>query len=289
MKIVNPSEALLLKSDFIFRTKSAVQGPLSMLVGFALIGLGVFAQWWGIIVLPMGVYWVWASVRGWQSALRKTNWLLRIRDRQVLIKFRSLSNWRFPEDEPQIIALETGDIAFARSANSVRLTMFRGSSYSQVKQKKQYLDIGLKIDNSTAAKQALEIERQHPGWGNRVLTTKVDDDTVQWVEPNVLRLDFEGIAPNLAEALRQLGQLTEIVTAVQPDEDYSAGTLRKLGPVEQRQRLSTLARSDPMAAFSTIHSLYRCSGSEATRMIEEFQAVAAESSTVPPTPKTPSS
>jgi hypothetical protein len=270
MKIVSPSEALLLKSDFIFRTKSAVQGPLSMLVGFALIGLGVFAQWWGIIVLPMGVYWVWASVRGWQSALRKTNWLLRFRDRQVFIKFRSFANWRFPEDEPQIIALETGDIAFARSANSVRLTVYRQSSYSQVKQKKQYLDIALNIGEFSAVKKALETERQHPGWGNRVLTTRADDETVQWVEPNILRLDFERITPSLQTALEQLRPLTQIEEPERLDEDYSADVLRKLQPAEQDRRLATLARSDKMAAFRTIQVVFRCSGSEAGRRLKEL-------------------
>jgi hypothetical protein len=278
MRIVNPGQALMLKSDMVFRRSPAVQGPFSVLVGLVLIGGGIYAKWWGVIVLPMGIYWTWASLRGWQSALRKTNWMLRIRENEVLIKFRSFANWRLPEEEPQIFSLDRSDIAFARSANSLRLTMYRESSYSQVKQKKQYLDIGLKIGNSSAVKQALETERQHPGWGNRVLTTRVDDEAVQWVEPNVLRLDFEAIAPNLNEALRRLGQLTEVVATAQPDEDYSIKTLRKLDLAEQRRRLATLARSDRLAAFSTIQSLYQCSGSEATRMIEEYRAAAGESS-----------
>jgi hypothetical protein len=109
VKIVNPGQALLLKSDMVFRRSSAVQGPLSVLVGLGFIVGGIYAKWWGVIVLPMGLFWTWASLRGWQSALHKTNWLLRMRDDQVLIKFRSFANWRFPEDEPQIIALDSAD------------------------------------------------------------------------------------------------------------------------------------------------------------------------------------
>lgn len=255
-----------------------MQGPLSVLVGLVLIAGGIYAKWWGVIVLPMGLFWTWASIRGWQSALRKTNWLMRIRENEVLIKFRSFANWRFPEDEPQIIALDSADVAFARGSRSTRLTMYRTSSYSKVTQKKHYLDIALNTDNTAAVKQALETERRHPGWGNRVLTTRVDDDTVFWVEPNILRFDFEQITPKLEVALRQLGALTKIVVPTEVDEDYSTQTLRLLDPTEQRRRLTILAQSDRLAAFNTIQSLYQCSGSEATRMIEEFRAAAADNS-----------
>src|SRR4051794_25699017 len=56
----------------------------------------------------------WLVTQSFKSSLRPTNWLMRIRGNDLLIKFRSYENWRLSDDDVQVIELNHDEIESAR-------------------------------------------------------------------------------------------------------------------------------------------------------------------------------
>src|SRR5581483_3239715 len=82
---------------------------------FVLIVLGLF--------LLLGI---WLALHAWRAALHPSNWLMRIRDNRVLIKFRNYENWLLNEADMQIIELDRHEIAYVRRGTVEQQTGLSG-------------------------------------------------------------------------------------------------------------------------------------------------------------------
>ena len=212
--------------------------------------------------------------RDLSATLRPTNWLLRVRGYEVLIKYRSYQNWRLGDADPQVLVLDRGEIEFVRQAAQTQVTqVFRGEqSGGRQLDKQVYLEIGLKAPDTSDLEKALADEQARPGWGNARSRTKYLDNPVQVVEKGVIRIPWSsgtaGVRPGIASALDTLARIVEVGEARKGVEDFTVAALKKLGKEEQKQRLRELAGQNKIKAVETAKLLYSCSLSEAMQIVE---------------------
>ncbi|MBC7785009.1 MAG: hypothetical protein H7144_14315 [Burkholderiales bacterium] len=244
MQIVSLDKITARPSDIVFR-QSRVSLAMSTLFGVALTagGMAFFksqsgsSDWmpwlWAVLIIATGLLWRSIAFGMLRASWRHTNWLLRTNGDVVLIKYRSYSNWRFPEDEPQIISLPRSEIAFIRPASEWRKTRkLAHAGGNTISEKFSYLDIGLR-NPADGLQQALMQEMNHAPVGKRFVRTKMVDNPVQVIDPSTIRLTWRSatarIVPGLNGAVDQLGMLAKVHPEVRVDEVISRDGLQTPG------------------------------------------------------------
>jgi hypothetical protein len=214
----------------------------------------------------------WVSFRTAQAARRPTNWILRIRGSELLIKFRSFENWRMSEDDVQVIELNRDEIASVGKSTERQVTSNMERSGVQA-QSRVELIVELKEKNTAELEEALAAERTRPGWGSDRSRTKALDYPVQ-ADNGIIRVVWKSnsasIKPGIDVALARLGKVAPLAEAQVREGDFTTSALGKLSEEEQKQKLTELARRDRMAAMWTAQQLYKCSLAEAKERIESF-------------------
>jgi hypothetical protein len=215
-----------------------------------------------------------------RATRRPTNWLMRIRGNDVLVKFRSYQNWRLPEDETQVIELQRNEIAFVRQLKQKQVTQeMHGRTEVD---RRVVLEIGLKDTDTTVLEKALAAEVARPGWGNEHYRTKVSDYPVR-AEKGVIRIAWRNestlVRPGIKRVLRELGRIAEVINQQTGIDDYTPAALKKLPEEEQRKKLMDLAQRDPVAAVETARKLYGYSLAEANQVVEGLIAAGANPQT----------
>lgn len=214
----------------------------------------------------------WLSTNQFRAARRATNWLLRIRGNEVLVKFRSFSNWKLGEADVQVIELQRGEIASVRK-HVQRIVTASGGNSVQAENNVQ-LDLALKGVDMPAIQKALDAEIAHPGWGGNYSRTKIREYPVQIVDGNVLRIAWKNrssvICPGIDRALAELSRIAPLTEETKSAADFTASGLKNLSEAEQREQLINLALRDPIAAHTAVRRLHNCSLSEARQKIEEW-------------------
>jgi hypothetical protein len=213
----------------------------------------------------------WLASRSWRAARRPTNWVMRVRGNEVLVKFRSYQNWPLSDDDPQVISLRRDEIEFVREAASTLIT--RNADGAAESGKQVALEIGLKNADLSALTSALAAEAARPGWGNQRGRTKWLDNPVRTTGDNVIRINWSGtsaaVRPGIQAALRELGHIAKVNDQRKDVQDFTVSALRKLGEQEQKSRLAELAVLDRIKAAGTARELYGCSLGEATQRVED--------------------
>jgi hypothetical protein len=226
--------------------------------------------------------------RSCKAARRPTNWVMRTRGNDVLIKFRSYENWRLSEDDVQVIQLQRSEITSVRKVARKQLTQGTNpgpNSHSAIEVDPRVdLEIELKSHDTSALEKALMQERTTPGWGGEHHRTKVLDYPVQ-AENGIIRIAWRNkstlVRPKIKKALADLGRIVQVAETKKETADFTPATLQKLPPEDQRKKLKELAELDPLAATFTAKRLYECSMTEADWIVKELLAADAETPTPP--------
>jgi len=217
----------------------------------------------------------WALFNRWRAAHRPTtNWILRIRGSQVLIKFRSFENWKMSEDDVQVIELNRDEIAYVSKSTERQVTSDM-SDHGVTAETRIELEIGLNDKDTGTLEAALAEERTRPGWGGEHMQAKALDYPVS-AENGVIRITWKNqstiVKPKIDQALARLGKIAKVAEAQKREGDFTVSALKKLSEPEQKAKLAELARRNSMAAITTARQVYGCSLAEAKEMIESLNA-----------------
>jgi len=130
----------------------------------------------------------------------KTNWLLAINGKRVLIKFRSYANYHFKNDDPQVVSIRLTEIGSVRSRKET-LAVPSGESSASVPAKQ--LEIFLNATPTDAEVEAFKARLT----AERVFreNTVTHDYPVSMPEDRVIRIEWGGakahVRPRIARAL----------------------------------------------------------------------------------------
>ena len=205
-----------------------------------------------------------------RATLRPTNWVMRVRADEVLLKYRHYMNWRMNDDDPQVIVLSASEIASVRSNARWKETQ-RPNHHTEMS-KSVYLEIILKDSDTTALQKSLDEEAARPGWKTWLGTTRCSDCSLQVAAKGAIRIAWGGnaatVRPGIRLAIEALARFARVEETRQGVDDFTSFELAKLGKDEQRKRLAELARTDHLSAVETARRLYGCSLSEADTIVQ---------------------
>jgi len=207
-----------------------------------------------------------------RAARRPTNWVMRVQENVVMIKFRSYENWKMSDDDPQVIALRQDEIKFVRKAVKRQVGQSMDGKGVQATTRVD-LEIGLKDSDTSELERSLTEEAARPGYGSARHRTKWLDNPVGVVGKNVIRIAWRGgtatVRPGIKAALNALGRIANVDEMRKSVEDLTATALKRLGTEEQKKKLGELAVRDRIQAAETAKQLYGCSLSEAMKIVED--------------------
>jgi hypothetical protein len=284
MKILSLKDISLRQTDQVYRA-SALGSAVATLLMIGLVATAEYLLTEGhigkfsppiVIVIGLGLFFLmfrWLVGTIWKAARRPTNWVLRIRGNEILIKFRSYKNWRMDENDPQVIQLQRSEIAFVRIFKNTRFSTSGDMDRATRIDRQVDLEIGLKNVEVSLLQQAIADER-----GNDHHRTKFLDYPVE-VTADSIRINWRGasavIRPGIKHVMNELGRLTQTEQTQSTIEDFTPRALKNLDEAQQRRRLVELSVRDPISATHAVKALHRCSLSEASRLIEEWTAAGA--------------
>jgi hypothetical protein len=283
MKLLNLKQTAIRETDIVFCNSSLASG-IAAVCCWACVGATIYLMIVGhirnfdpprLVSLFIGLFiWLfaWMTTNSWKASRRPTNWIVRIRGNEVLIKFRSFENWKMSDDDIQVVELNQSEIAFARELK--RVVASEGLSSNSRVERRIDLEIGLKDPDTSALQQAIRDDIARPGWGNDRHRAKNLDYPVSVPEPGVIRIAWSNtttrIRPRIKRALQEFSRLAPVLEMQTGSEDFSPTALRKLGEDELAKKLSELASRDQMSAIETIKQLYGCSLAEARQQVDDM-------------------
>lgn len=215
---------------------------------------------------------LWLTCSTWRAALRPSNWVLRIQEDGVLIKYRNFENWRMSDDDPQVIALKASEIKFVRKAVRRQIsTSMDGKGVAAAT--RVDLEIGLKNSDTTELEKALNDEAARPGYGSTRHQAKWLDNLVDIADQSVIRIAWKAgtgtIRPSINRAIAALTQIASVEETQKTVQDFTAGGLKQLAAHEQKQKIKELAGRDRIQAIATARMLYDCSQAEAMQIVDD--------------------
>ena len=283
MKLLNLKQTSCRETDLVFKSPSFVS-LIAAVCAWACVGAATYIVIVGrigavdpprLLAFFIGLFLLMFALLAtgtWKASRRPTNWIVRIRGNEVLIKFRSYQNWKMSDDDVQVVELNQNEIAFVREVKRVVSSeMLSGKSELE---SRTDLEIGLKDPDTSALQQAIRDDIARPGWGNDRHRGKSSDYPVSVPEPGVIRIAWSNqtvmIRPRIKRALQEFSRLAPILEMQTGSEDFSPTALRKLSEDELAKKLSELASRDPMSAIETIRQLYGCSLAEARQQADDL-------------------
>jgi hypothetical protein len=201
------------------------------------------------------------------ARFRPSNWLLRLNDDGMFLKFRSYLNDRFPQYDLTVVYLPFSEI---RSAKLVRekqeLQDYRGHAGTTTKLRK-YVELEVSGDCRQLSEE-LAKERERVVKGKAISSARYGDFSVRVVGPDRVQIDWTVVPPvqTLLDALTRH-------TLVRPTEASSKdfANLEKLSREQQEARLLELAESgDKIGAIAMARRLYSYDLTAAKQFVEEL-------------------
>jgi hypothetical protein len=274
---------------------------------------GYFDHGWSLP--PTLLYWVGGvfavitliSRFHYNARLRPSNWLVRLRPDQILIKFRSYLNDHFPEDDPVVVAISLSEIEWVRKTRE-RISKPSCSEPDSIETSwHTYLDLKFKSSVDEGAKEALTTERNRPAPQSREdelkhqlfqarkrkapeaeislikeslkterarkkpkmrgSGTKHHHYPVRIVDSEILRVEWGGIKPGIKDILSMLHGKVAIEPELYIKTDH---TEKVEGKNLDSRILDLTARGQKMEAVSMVRHKYGFSLDRSKEFIEEL-------------------
>jgi hypothetical protein len=253
-------------------------------IGIALLLLGISgAKIYGLN-LPSGLFFYggaatfgvlgWAAWGQFRARMRPTNWLLRCNSNDVIIKYRSFENWRFPAEDVQAVRFDYSEVAWIRTVREQRTAPGMGQNQNQQIQYFTYLDFCLANADTSALEAHLQAEQKAEPLGG--FKTIYWDYPVEVLPGGIVRLrwSMDGgykICPSLNKAIEYLSRYVK--TAVKDSTKVDLTHRSNLGPEEGDANILKLAKGgDKMGAVKLTRQIYGSTLSEAVAFVEKLQS-----------------
>ena len=258
-----------------FRYSPGAAALVAMLMisgGVALIAVGrvqgsPLAYYIGGILLLL--LWIYQTV--FLARFRPTNWLVRVADRGVFIKFRSYLNHHFPEQDATVVYIPFREMRLTRVVRESQSLPDRDRGGTMTR-RRTVVEIELRSDspeivNALTVERGAEAPRRGRWFGSS--SGKFRHYPVRMLTPRTIALEW-GVVPRVSEFLRILAVHTP-VEASKVMRDYTAlGALKR---EEQESRLLELIESGQvMDAIRLARRLYGYDLPEAKTFVEGLGA-----------------
>jgi len=204
------------------------------------------------------------------ARFRPSNWLVRMNDSGLFIKFRSYLNYHLPAEDLTVVFVSYQEIRSARLIRErVEVPDAQGHTSTQFL---RYIELELGGDTGPLA-DALQTEiaerapTEKHWYGSS--STLYEDHPVRMASPSFLQLRWQ-VVPGPRKFLEAIRPWATIADPVSMSQDFAH--LQGLSRDDQQKQLRELAqRGETIAAIYTARKLYRCSLAEARAMVEGFQ------------------
>jgi ribosomal protein L7/L12 len=209
------------------------------------------------------------------ARFRPSNWLVRMSDNGLFIKFRSYLNCHFPADDYTVAYLSYGDILSARRLDEVQQVADRGEDGhpSRIRRKLRWLELELGADTrqlAIALANEMNTVLAKTRIGTEKPSTRYHHFPVQLASAKKLRLEW-AVTPKLPVVLERLARHTLVRAEESNLKDFS--NLESLSRSEQESRLLAQAESgDKIGAIATARQLYGYDLAQAKKFVEGLAA-----------------
>jgi len=263
MQLMRLADAPLDRRDRVFEYSKprAVTGAL-LLSGIA-FGVTLFGWlkglWLAYYVAAVIVIYLLILQKLFTARFRPTNWLVRMTDDGLFIKFRSYLNHGFPDEDLTVVFIPYSDIRSAKLIKERQELPDRDQANRKAStvRTRRFVELEL-ADNMDRLAAALTNESKRvfakPNQGGAAVSTRYQHLPVRLSSPGTLRIEW-GVVPaaqNLLDALAHH-------TLVRPGDDTAKdfAHLEGLQRKEQEARLLELAESgDRIGAVALARQLY---------------------------------
>ena len=239
----------------------------------ALIAFGRLNNTWipyyiaGVIIVTLLIFHNLVTAR-----FRPTNWLVRMTDDGLFIKFRSYLNYRFSDQDPTVVFIPYSELSSAKLGKERQAIPVRdGGNPRATSRTRRFIELQL-AGNSEPLADALAGESKRvfakPADGGANVSTRYQHLPVRLATPNLLRIEW-GVVPNAQTILGALTRhtLVDHATAVSKNFVYFDGLSRE----EQESRLLELAQSgDMIGAVTMARTLYAYDLATAKHFVESL-------------------
>ena len=204
------------------------------------------------------------------ARFRPSNWLVRMNEAGLYVKFRSYLNYHLPAEDPTVVFVPYQEISSARLVREhARVPDAEGRTATQII---RYIEIEL-AGQTSALEKALqaEIAEKAPIEKGRLVnsSTLYEDHPVRMPSPPFLQIRWQA-RPGAQKFLDALRPNAAIADPVSISQDFAH--LQGLNREEQQKRLRELAqRGETIAAIYTARRLYGCGMEEARSMIDQLK------------------
>ncbi len=203
------------------------------------------------------------------AGLQRSNWLLRVRPQELVIKFRSDMNTRLPEPHSVVVSLAYRQISWVRKTREWVQKYSLNTSSGPSKYRAYFLDLKLQLEKEglEQLRQAIDTEiRYKPGAGKPALfhhyPVRLDGE--------VLRIQWWGaLRPKLDATI----DLLQNHVQVEQELDLSVDFRQAISPTDAKQKVLELARrGELLAAIGLARRFHNLSLAEARAFVEELKS-----------------
>ena len=218
-----------------------------------------------IAVLLLAFLWIYQTLV--IARFRATNWLVRLTERGVYVKFRSYLNHHFPTDDRTVIYIPYRAMRTVRRVRETqevpdtdgRGTVTRRRTIVEI----ELREIALQIEQALAAERRAEAPKVSHWYGSS--TGKYRHHPVRMATPQTLAIEW-GVRPGVARFLSAVALHTQVESA-EVTRDYTV--LGNLERAEQESRLLELAENGQLLdAVRLARLIYGYDLPEARRFVE---------------------
>ncbi|HEX2932210.1 MAG TPA: hypothetical protein VHV54_20960 [Candidatus Binatia bacterium] len=211
------------------------------------------------------------------ARFRPTNWLVRMTDHGLYIKFRSYLNHHFPEQDPTVLFLPYSELCSARLVKERQEVPDLGDGRNSPMTKTRRLLVLELARESTELAAVLDNERKrvfskmNQGGGAK---SRYHHLPVRLASPNLLTIEW-GVVPSVQSILDALTRHTLVRRGEEVAKDFV--NLDGLSREKQEERLLELAESgDMMGAVAMARQLYSYDLATAKTFVESLVHKAAK-------------
>ena len=218
-----------------------------------------------IAVLTFVFLWIYHALV--VARFRATNWLVRIGDAGLYIKFRSYLNHHFPADDRTVVFIPFRSVRTTRRVRELQEVADPDGRGSVTRRRTiieiELREIALHIEQALSDERRAEPPRQQRWYGTT--SGRYRHHPVRMATPQTLAIEW-GVRPGVAPFLRAMAVHAPVESA-EVTRDYTV--LGALQREEQESRLLELAESGRMLdAVRLARTIYGYDLSEAKRFVD---------------------
>src|ERR1044071_5055395 len=275
MQILRLNDVPVSQRDLVFAYSRLRAISSALLLLAVAVGLIIFARlkgaWPVYCVAAFMVLCVLIYQKVITARFHSANWLVRLTDNGLFIKFRSYLNDHFDAQDFVVLFLPFSELRSARMVKERQEVPDRNTRSTTITTTKRILELEL-AGKTVELAVALGTERERvfgkmPRTNGR-MSTRYQHFPVRLASPTLLRIEW-GVVPKIQTLLNALTRHTLVSASAEEKKDYTH--LESLDRKEQEARLLELAESgDMIGAIAIARKLYSYDLTTAKQFVESL-------------------